>query len=161
MSDRYFLDTNIFVYSLDPVDPRKARIAEELVTRGVASRLGVISYQVVQEFMNVSLRQFRATMTVTELELYFFNILLPMMTIPSSSGLFLEALRLQTGRSDLHGTTPSSSRLLSKAVARFFTAKTCNMADASGTSSSKIRFFRQRANRRNLRRSVQRHPSRI
>ena len=95
MSDRYFLDTNIFVYSLDPVDPRKARIAEELVTRGVASRLGVVSYQVVQEFMNVSLRQFRATMTVTELELYFFKVLLPMMTVPSSSGLFLEALRLQ------------------------------------------------------------------
>jgi predicted nucleic acid-binding protein len=95
MSDRYFLDTNIFVYSLDPVDPRKARIAEELVTRGVGSRLGVISYQVVQEFMNVSLRQFRATMTVSELESYFFKVLLPMMTIPSSSGLFLEALRLQ------------------------------------------------------------------
>jgi predicted nucleic acid-binding protein len=96
MSDRYFLDTNIFVYSLDPVDPRKARIAEELVTRGVASRLGVISYQVVQEFMNVSLRQFQVTMTVTELDLYFFKVLLPMMTIPSSSGLFLEALRLKT-----------------------------------------------------------------
>ena len=95
MSDKYFLDTNIFVYSLDPVDPGKARVAEELVTRGVGSRLGVISYQVVQEFMNVSLRQFRATMTVTELELYFFKVLLPMMTIPSSSGLFLEALRLQ------------------------------------------------------------------
>jgi predicted nucleic acid-binding protein len=95
MSDRYFLDTNTFVYSLDPVDPRKARIAEELVTRGVDSRLGVISYQVVQEFMNVSLRQFRTTMTVTELELYFFKVLLPMMTIPSSSGLFMEALCLQ------------------------------------------------------------------
>jgi len=95
MSDRYFLDTNIFVYSLDPVDPRKAGIAEELVTRGVGSRLGVISYQVVQEFMNVSLRHFRATMTVTELELYFFKVLLPMMTVPSSSGLFLEGLRVQ------------------------------------------------------------------
>ena len=95
MSDKYFLDTNIYVYSFDPGDPRKARIAEELVTRGVGSRMGVISYQVVQEFMNVSLRQFKATMTVAELELYFFKVLLPMMTIPSSSGLFLEGLRLQ------------------------------------------------------------------
>ncbi len=95
MSDKYFIDTNILVYSLDPIDPRKARIAEELVTRGVGSRQGVISYQVVQEFMNVSLRQFKATMTVNELELYFFKVLLPMMTVPSSSGLFLEALRLQ------------------------------------------------------------------
>lgn len=95
MSARYFLDTNIFVYSLDPVEPRKARVAEELVTHGVGSRLGVISYQVVQEFMNVSLRQFRASMTVTEIEVYFLKVLLPLMTIPSSSGLFLEALRLQ------------------------------------------------------------------
>jgi predicted nucleic acid-binding protein len=96
MSDRYFLDTNIFVYSFDPVEPRKAHIAEELVTRGVTSGLGVISYQVVQEFMNVSLRQFSATMTVTELERYFFRILLPMMRVPSSTDLFLEALRLQS-----------------------------------------------------------------
>src|ERR1700690_3373122 len=96
MSDKYFLDTNIFVYSFDPIEPRKAQIAESLITRGVGSRLGVISYQVVQEFMNVSLREFTATMTVIELELYFFKVLLPMMTIPSSSGLFLEALRLQS-----------------------------------------------------------------
>ncbi len=95
MSDKYFIDTNIFIYSLDPADLRKARVAEELVTRGVGSRLGVISYQVVQEFMNVSLRRFKATMTVAELESYFSKVLLPMMTIPSSSGLFLEALRLQ------------------------------------------------------------------
>lgn len=95
MSDRYFLDTNIVVYSLDPVDPRKATIAEELVTRGVGSGVGVISYQVVQEFMNVGLRRFQATMTVTELELYFLKVLLPMMRVPSSSGLFLEALRLR------------------------------------------------------------------
>jgi predicted nucleic acid-binding protein len=95
MNAKYFLDTNIFVYSLDPADPRKARRDEGLVTRGVDSGLGVISYQVVQEFMNVSLRQFQATMTAIELELYFFKVLLPMMTVPSSSGLFLEALRLQ------------------------------------------------------------------
>jgi predicted nucleic acid-binding protein len=96
MSDRYFLDTNIFVYSLDPVEHRKAPLAEKLVTRGVTSGLGVVSYQVVQEFMNVSLRQFRATMTVFELERYFFRILLPMMRISSSAPLFLEALQLQT-----------------------------------------------------------------
>ena len=96
MSAKYFLDTNIIVYSLDPIDPRKAQIAEGLVTRGVDSRLGVISYQVVQEFMNVGLRQFRATMTATELELYFLKVLLPMMRVPSSTELFLEALRLQT-----------------------------------------------------------------
>jgi len=96
MSDRYFLDTNILVYSFHPVEPRKASVAEDLVTRAVTSGLGIISYQVVQEFINVSLRRFGATMTVSELELYFFKILLPMMRVPSSTELFLEALRLQT-----------------------------------------------------------------
>jgi predicted nucleic acid-binding protein len=96
MSDKYFLDTNILVYSFDPVEPRKASVAEDLVTRGVTSGLGIISYQVVQEFMSVSLRRFGAAMTVIELELYFFKILMPMMRIPSSTELFLEALRLHT-----------------------------------------------------------------
>lgn len=95
MSDRYFLDTNVFVYSLDPVERRKAPIAEKLVTRGVTSGLGVVSYQVVQEFMNVSLRRFKTTMTVLELERYFFRVLLPMMRISSSAPLFLEALQVQ------------------------------------------------------------------
>ena len=95
MSDRYFLDTNVLVYSFDPVEPRKASVAEDLVIRAVTSGLGIISYQVVQEFINVSLRRFGTTMTVTELELYFFKILLPMMRVPSSTELFLEALRLQ------------------------------------------------------------------
>ena len=95
MSDRYFLDTNILVYSFDGVEPRKASVAEDLVIRAVTSGLGIISYQVVQEFINVSLRRFGTTMTVAELELYFFKILLPMMRVPSSTELFLEALRLQ------------------------------------------------------------------
>jgi predicted nucleic acid-binding protein len=96
MSARYFLDTKIFVYSFDPAETRKAQIAESLVTSGVTSGLGVISYQVVQEFLNVGLRRFKAAMTVTELENYFFRIFLPMMKVPSSTELFLEALRLQS-----------------------------------------------------------------
>ena len=98
MSDKYFLDTNVIVYSFDSVERGKASVAEDLVTRGVTSGLGIISYQVVQEFINVSLRRFRAAMTVTELELYFFKILLPMMRVPSSTEIFLEALRLQESK---------------------------------------------------------------
>jgi predicted nucleic acid-binding protein len=95
MSDKYFLDTNILVYSLDPIDPRKEQIARQLVTRAVTSGLGIISYQVVQEFVNVALRKFQATMNALELERYFFRVLLPMMRVSSSAPLFLEALRFQ------------------------------------------------------------------
>lgn len=93
--DRFFLDTNILAYSFDPVDARKALIAEELITRGLTSGLGLISYQVAQEFVNLSLRKFAAAMTLAELERYFLRVLFPLMKVSSSAPLFLQALHLQ------------------------------------------------------------------
>ena len=75
MSDKYFIDTNIFVYSLDTDEPEKASVAEKLITAGASTGLGAISYQVVQEFFNVGLRGFRAKLTASELESYFFRVL--------------------------------------------------------------------------------------
>jgi|ERR1700722_1168391 predicted nucleic acid-binding protein len=96
MSDKYFIDTNIFVYSLDTDEPEKASVAEKLITAGASTGLGAISYQVVQEFFNVGLRGFRAKLTASELESYFFRVLLPLMKVPSSAALFLDALGLQS-----------------------------------------------------------------
>lgn len=96
MNDRYFLDTNIIVYSLDTDQPRKALIAEKLVTDGATSGLGTISHQVVQEFFNVALRRFKVNMTAPELERYFFRALLPLMKVSPSASLFLDALQLQS-----------------------------------------------------------------
>ncbi len=94
--DKFFLDTNILVYSFDPDDARKAFIAEKLVTRALTSGVGVTSYQVVQEFVNVSLRKFAVAMTPVELERYFLRVLFPLMKISSSAPLFLQALHLQS-----------------------------------------------------------------
>lgn len=44
-----FLDTNVLVYAYDISDPRKQRVAQELVRRAVAGDL-VISTQVLAEF---------------------------------------------------------------------------------------------------------------
>jgi len=96
--DKFFLDTNIFVYSFDHGEPQKATLAEKLITRAVTSGLGAVSYQVVQEFLNVGLRKFGTVMTGTEMERYFLRIFLPLMRISSSANLFLEALYLQSSR---------------------------------------------------------------
>lgn len=53
MNARPFLDTNILVYAFTTNDPRSDR-AEALVARG-----GVVSVQVLNEFVNVSLRKLR------------------------------------------------------------------------------------------------------
>jgi len=97
MSDKYFLDTNVLVYSIDLTSPLKRERARNLVTDGTTSKLGVISYQVVQEFVNVALGKFRSVVVRTDLEEFLRGVLFPMMAVPSSPWLFLDALRLQEG----------------------------------------------------------------
>jgi predicted nucleic acid-binding protein len=94
MSDKYFLDTNVIVYSVDLTSPLKRRRARELVTDGTTSRHGVISYQVVQEFVSVAIRKFQSAVSHSDLEEFLRGALFPMMAVPSSPWLFLDALRL-------------------------------------------------------------------
>jgi len=94
MNGRFFLDTNVFVYSFDASVPAKARRAMDLIRRAVATGKGIVSYQVVQEFFNVAFRRFAPPMTVAEAEQYLATIFRPLMAVHSSQALYLEALRL-------------------------------------------------------------------
>jgi len=94
MNGRFFLDTNVFVYSFDPSAPAKARRAADLIRRAVATGKGIVSYQVVQEFFNVALRRFAKPMTVTEAEQYLATVFRPLLAIHSSQAVYVEALRL-------------------------------------------------------------------
>jgi predicted nucleic acid-binding protein len=97
MNAKCFLDTNIIVYAFGQSFPEKARIAQRLVTDGAADKQAIISYQVVQEFINVALRGFRLAIPKADLESFVLTALFPMMAISSSPSLVLEALRLQGG----------------------------------------------------------------
>jgi predicted nucleic acid-binding protein len=96
MSDKVFLDTNIIVYAFDQLEPGKMKVARKLLTEGAASKGAIVSYQVVQEFVNVALRRFEMTMSQSELEEFLFEALFPMMAVSSSPALVIEALRLGT-----------------------------------------------------------------
>ena len=63
MSARFFLDTNIFVYTFDAHAPAKAKKAGQLIRRAADTGEGIISYQVVQEFFNVAFRRFPQPLT--------------------------------------------------------------------------------------------------
>ncbi|MDE2992224.1 MAG: PIN domain-containing protein [Chloroflexota bacterium] len=60
MSVEDFLDTNVFIYLFDETDPRKRRRAESLVHRSLEDGSGCISFQVVQETLNVVTRKLGA-----------------------------------------------------------------------------------------------------
>lgn len=94
MNARFFLDTNIFVYSFDRSSAAKNRRAAQLIRQAVATRKGIVSYQVVQEFFNVALRRFAQPMSVPEAEQYLSAVFRPLLAIQSSPALISEALRL-------------------------------------------------------------------
>lgn len=94
MNGKFFLDTNIFVYSLDKHSPAKQKLATQLIREGIASGKGIVSYQVVQEFFNVALRGFAHVMRVAEAEQYLGTIFRPMLSVQSSPALVAEALRM-------------------------------------------------------------------
>ena len=94
MSDRFFLDTNIFVYSFDQSSAAKARKATELIREALTTQKGVISYQVVQEFFNVALRRFSQPMQASDAEQYLRTVFQPLLSVHSSQALYAEALHL-------------------------------------------------------------------
>ncbi|MBW1880301.1 MAG: PIN domain-containing protein [Deltaproteobacteria bacterium] len=91
MSDRYFLDTNILVYSFDETDRRKREGARELIAAALEGA-GTISFQVVQEFLNVALRKFARPMTIDEAQDYLDAVLVPLCRVHSEPDLYREAL---------------------------------------------------------------------
>jgi predicted nucleic acid-binding protein len=93
MNARSFLVTNIFVYCFDTSAPQKGRRAEELIYEALATKQGVISYQVMQEFTAV-VRRFRIPMRFEDIEDYCQTTLLPLLTVYFTPELYWRALNL-------------------------------------------------------------------
>lgn len=74
----FFLDTNILIYALDEAYPAKQQLAVQLVREAIMSGRGIISIQVVQEFLNVARRKFKQPMTVEECRGHIRNVLEPL-----------------------------------------------------------------------------------
>lgn len=94
MNGKFFLDTNIFVYSFDSASPKKAERARQLILQAIKTRNGIVSYQVVQEFFNVALRRFAKPMAVGDAEQYLSTTFRPLLSVHSSQALYGEALRI-------------------------------------------------------------------
>ncbi len=89
---KYFLDTNVFVYGSDPAEGEKRRIALALMKRALQDGLGVVSFQVVQEFCSVALRKFADTFSPGELRRYVAEVLAPLCQVQSSIHLYQSCL---------------------------------------------------------------------
>ena len=95
MSAKFFLDTNIFVYSFDDRNRIKQKKAQSLIDTALAERSGLISTQVIQEFLNVALRKFDKPLSVQEGRSYLDVVLTPLCEVFPTAKLYQHALELK------------------------------------------------------------------
>ncbi len=95
MKGRYFLDTNIILYSFDSSNKRKQKIAAGLIQNGLERRTGRVSFQVIQEFMNVAGKPDIMGMKTEDIILFSREILIPQCEMRTSFDLLLDALQIK------------------------------------------------------------------
>ena len=93
MNAECFLDTNVFIYMFDETDDYKRTSAERLVRQALEGRNGCISYQVVQETVNVLTGKLGAL--PHQVRRIFEHVLLPLWQINPSENLYHRGLDLQ------------------------------------------------------------------
>ncbi|MCY3852774.1 MAG: PIN domain-containing protein [Gammaproteobacteria bacterium] len=95
MSVESFLDTNLFVYQLTAEDEAKSKIAEKLIRKGIRTGRSCISFQVVQECLNVIARHAETALTAEQAKRYLDTSLKPLWRIYPSAPLYQRALDIQ------------------------------------------------------------------
>ena len=110
MSAEDFLDTNIFVYMLDATDDIKRRRAEQLVTRVIEDGTGCVSYQVVQETLNVVTS--KLGFSYSDSRTLLADVLEPLWIVHPSRELYERGLALR----DRYGFSFYDSMIVASAV---------------------------------------------
>ncbi len=89
-----FVDSNVFIYMFDLVDHDKREKANRLVQGALNAGNGVVSYQVVQETLNVLTHKMKKPcISSDDASRLLETVLQPMWRVMPSAGLFKRALR--------------------------------------------------------------------
>ena len=112
MSGKFFLDTNIFVYSFDEKDKNKRQKSLLLIREALKSNHGVTSFQVVQEFLNVAVKKLVVALTFEDLNDYLQTVLLLICDTYPTHELYQHALELHR----THKVTFYDSLILAAAI---------------------------------------------
>src|SRR5713226_5292319 len=91
---RYFLDTNVLVYCFIEGEREKRAISRRLVKSALESRDGIISYQVVQEFLNVATKKPQRRMSQAEAQVFLGEVLIPLCEVFPDAALYSTALSI-------------------------------------------------------------------
>ncbi len=65
-----------------------------MVATALKTQKGIISFQVVQEFLNVATRKFETPLTETEAEKYINQVLTPLCEVFANMELYIKAVKI-------------------------------------------------------------------
>lgn len=85
-----FIDSNVVLYLFDETDANKRTTAENLIMGALTSGSGIISFQVIQETMNVLSRKLAAP--PAEISRFLEAVLVPLWHVPPSPALYFSAI---------------------------------------------------------------------
>lgn len=90
-----FIDTNIFIYLFDETDESKRNIADRIIKTALDTGSAQISYQVVQETLNIVTRKLPAPMTADNAQRFLMQVLRPLWQVMPSVALYERGLDIQ------------------------------------------------------------------
>ncbi len=93
MRDRIFIDTNVFVYAIVNQDKRKQKISRYLISSALNGGNAHVSFQVVQEFINVFIKQIR-NVHLSDCKEYLREVLYPLMDVYPNAQLYNRSLSM-------------------------------------------------------------------
>ena len=96
MSIDAFIDSNIFVYLFDSTSPNKRYRSEKLIADALQMGNTCISYQVVQETLNVITTKLRVNATAEQASTFLLDALIPLWKINPTRELYLRSLSIQS-----------------------------------------------------------------
>ena len=84
-----FIDSNIFIYLFDETDLAKSTIAQNLVLGALEHGSAVISFQVVQETLNVITRKLKKSASPADARNFFDDVLQPLWRIMPTPAMII------------------------------------------------------------------------
>jgi predicted nucleic acid-binding protein len=90
-----FIDSNVFIYLFDETDPGKRQTAEDLIYTALETGTASISFQVIQETLNVITCKIEAPATLEDAQGFMDEGLVPLWRVMPSQGLYHRGLDIQ------------------------------------------------------------------
>jgi predicted nucleic acid-binding protein len=90
-----FIDSNVFLYLFDEANPRKRQTAEGLIHTALETGTAVVSFQVIQQTLDVITRKVETPATPEEVRRFMDQVLVPLWRIMPRQVLYHRTLDIQ------------------------------------------------------------------